>query len=291
MMSFDAATLFLSGMVLLLAVLLIRQHLRARDAAEEIFERWRTREMEKARAELTRSLELSAETRLERWKLEQEARIREDSLRRSQAVVAGKTTEHLLPFFPDFPFSARDVRFLGSPVDLVVFDGMNEGRLRDIVFVEVKTGSSASLTTRERKIRDAVAAGRVRFQEIRAPGPEVEPARESFYLPLRSPDGETTGQLEVLLEAGEVRYWSDWSEPPEVYPLPPDVVVPIDGRRYAFKLASEGERAVARLTAKAAIEVDPEAGLLTFLSRRYDLETERLEWRRGALLLGLDGGR
>ncbi len=67
--------------------------------------------------------------------------------------------------------------------------------------------------------------------------------------------------------------------------------MPIDGRRYAFKLASEGERAVARLTAKAAIEVDPQAGLFMFLSRRYDLETERLEWRRGALLLGLDGGR
>lgn len=292
-MSFDAITLVLAGTVLLLAALLVRQHLRARERAEEIFARWQTRELEGVRSELSRSLMLSAEAQLERWKLEHEGRIREDSVRRSQAVVIGKTTEHLLPFFPDFPFSPKDVRFLGSPVDLVVFDGLDEGRLRDVVFVEVKTGASATLTTRERRIRDAVEAGRVRFQEVRAPGPDTAagPARESLYLPLRSPEGETTGQLELRLEAGEVRYWSDWSESPEVYPLAPDVVVAIEGRRYALKLSSHGDTSVSRLAPEAILEVNPEAGRITFLSRTYQLERERLEWRRGALFLGLDGGR
>jgi predicted Holliday junction resolvase-like endonuclease len=48
-----------------------------------------------------------------------------------------------------------------------VFDGLDEGDLRRIVFVEVKTGG-AKLTTRERLVRDAIRAGRVEWTEIRA---------------------------------------------------------------------------------------------------------------------------
>jgi predicted Holliday junction resolvase-like endonuclease len=301
MMLFDAATLVLSGVVVLLAGLLAREYIRSRERAEAMFERWRSRELERARVELTRSLTLAAEARLEKWKIEHEGRIRDDSVRRSQAVVLGKTTEHLLPFFPGFPFSPKDVRFLGSPVDLVVFDGMNAGELREIVFVEVKTGPSASLTTRERRIRDAVASGRVRFEEMRAPRPErgalsvdenvSESVSESLYLPLRSPDGDTTGQIEVQLETGEVRYWTDWSRPPEVYALSPDVVVRLEGRHHGLKISADGARTFARLTPELTLELDPEAGLMRFLSRTYELERERLQRRRGSLLLALDGGR
>lgn len=100
------------------------------------------------------------------------AAIRKDALRRSQSVVAGKATEHLAALLPDFPFDPRDARFLGSPVDLVVFDGLSAGELREIVFVEVKTGPSAALSTRERRIRDVVSAGRVRWKEIRIAVPD-----------------------------------------------------------------------------------------------------------------------
>ncbi|HEY7698915.1 MAG TPA: Holliday junction resolvase-like protein [Vicinamibacteria bacterium] len=96
-----------------------------------------------------------------------EARIREDALRRSQSVVAGKATEHLAPLLPGFDFDPRDARFLGSPVDFIVFDGLSEGELHEIVFVEVKTGPEAVLSSRERRVRDAVDAGRVRFLEVR----------------------------------------------------------------------------------------------------------------------------
>jgi predicted Holliday junction resolvase-like endonuclease len=59
-----------------------------------------------------------------------------------------------------------DVCFLGSPVDLVVFDGLAEGRVRRIVFLEVKTGG-AGLTNRERCVRDVVQARRVEWAELR----------------------------------------------------------------------------------------------------------------------------
>jgi predicted Holliday junction resolvase-like endonuclease len=96
-----------------------------------------------------------------------EAAIRDDALRRSESVVAGKATEHLAPLLPGFEFDPRDARFLGSPIDFIVFDGMSGGEIEEIVFVEVKTGPSAALSPRELLVREAVEAGRVRFLEVR----------------------------------------------------------------------------------------------------------------------------
>src|ERR1700733_7722990 len=88
------------------------------------------------------------------------ASARQDTLMRSHRVVSGKVQEHLVPFLPEFldHFNPRDARFLGSPIDFVVFEGLDEGEeCRSIVLVEVKTGKSA-LSKRERQVRDAVEA-------------------------------------------------------------------------------------------------------------------------------------
>ncbi len=95
-----------------------------------------------------------------------EREVRRDAVQRSQAVVTGKVTEQLLPYLPGFEFNPKDVRFLGSPVDLVVFDGLSNGQLERVVFIEVKTGE-ATLTGRERQVRDAVMARRVDWREWR----------------------------------------------------------------------------------------------------------------------------
>ena len=50
----------------------------------------------------------------------------------------------------------------------IVFDGLDEGEVRRVVFVEVKTGK-ASLLSRERRCRDAIEAGRVEYQLLRLP--------------------------------------------------------------------------------------------------------------------------
>ena len=80
--------------------------------AWDIFDQWRQGE-----------IETQVEVRLQ----EAERRIREDAIRKSEAVIRGKVTETLIPFFPDFAYDPKDVRFLGTPVDLVVFDGLSEG--------------------------------------------------------------------------------------------------------------------------------------------------------------------
>ncbi|HEU5305032.1 MAG TPA: Holliday junction resolvase-like protein, partial [Gemmatimonadales bacterium] len=100
------------------------------------------------------------------WKARYTAAIRGDAVQRSQAVTSGKVHEQLTPYLPAFPYNPKDVRFLGSPVDLVVFEGLSEGNVRRIVFLEVKTGRSG-LSSRERGVRDAVQAGDVEWAELR----------------------------------------------------------------------------------------------------------------------------
>lgn len=101
------------------------------------------------------------------WKASYTRAIRRDAIGRSQATIAGLVHEQLLPILPGFPFNPKDARFLGSPVDLIVFDGLDAGQLQRIVFLEVKTGG-AGLSARERQLRDVVRAGKVSWQEMRA---------------------------------------------------------------------------------------------------------------------------
>ena len=102
-------------------------------------------------------------------------KARRDSIDKSRSVVSGKVQEHLAPLFPAFlsQFNPKDARFLGSPLDFIVFDGLDEGEVRRVVFVEIKTGK-ASLLSRERLCRDAIEAGRVEYQLLRLPSDAVK---------------------------------------------------------------------------------------------------------------------
>ena len=103
---------------------------------------------------------------VQRWKARYTQVIRQDAVQRSQAVTTGKVHEQLVPYLPEFGFNPKDARFLGTPVDLLVFDGLDDGELRRVVFLEIKTGGSA-LTGRERQVRDVVRAHQVAWEELR----------------------------------------------------------------------------------------------------------------------------
>jgi len=75
-------------------------------------------------------------------------------------------SQQLVPYLPGFGYNPKDARFLGSPVDFVVFDGLDAGALERVVFLEVKTGA-AGLSARERQVRDAIQSGRIAWQELR----------------------------------------------------------------------------------------------------------------------------
>ena len=107
----------------------------------------------------------------ERWRQAESDSVREDSLLRSRAVLRGRASEQLAPITAGFPFDPADARFIGSPVDFVVFDGCRDVRagrrdsLRRIVLVDVKTGGS-SLTTVQRRVRDCLVEGRYSWHQI-----------------------------------------------------------------------------------------------------------------------------
>lgn len=101
------------------------------------------------------------------WK-HRAAHVRKDAITRSRAVLGGQFSEQLAPYLPDFPYSPTEVRFLGKPIDFIVFSGMDAKDISEVVFVEVKSGD-AKLSAQERHLRDAVEGGRVRYEEYRVP--------------------------------------------------------------------------------------------------------------------------
>jgi predicted Holliday junction resolvase-like endonuclease len=92
--------------------------------------------------------------------------VRREAIRQSRATLKGQLAEQLLPLLPEFAFDARDARFLGAPIDYIVFDGYSDGGEVEIVLLEVKTGQ-AQLTEGERRIGEAVRKRRVRFDVVR----------------------------------------------------------------------------------------------------------------------------
>ena len=68
----------------------------------------------------------------------------------------GQVTEHLIPYFSDFRYNPKDVRFIGTPIDFVVFDGMSDGDIKRIVFVEIKTSKTGSLSKREQQVKKVI---------------------------------------------------------------------------------------------------------------------------------------
>lgn len=135
------------------------------DAQQQLV-KWRSEELENAKRQIWEVLSKEAANNFEQWKVEAEKDIRKDAIDKSQSVTMGKMTEHMVPYLPGFGFNPSDARFIGSPIDLVVFDGLGDGDVRKIVFVEIKTGVS-TLSTRERIVRDAINAGKVEWAEVK----------------------------------------------------------------------------------------------------------------------------
>ncbi|MCY4011134.1 MAG: Holliday junction resolvase [Gammaproteobacteria bacterium] len=104
---------------------------------------------------------------------------RADSRQRAKSVNLGQAIEQFVPWMTDYPFNPRDSRFLGNPIDYIVFAGLRESDdVDEVVFVEVKSGRS-QLTKRERSLRDAIEEGRVRHLTVRVPtAREAERMRE-----------------------------------------------------------------------------------------------------------------
>ena len=94
--------------------------------------------------------------------------IREDAIKQSRAVLSGQFSEQIAPYLPDFPFKPTEARFIGKPIDFVVFRGMDEKKIDEVVFVEVKSGQS-QLSKIEKTLKAAVENKNVSWHEYKVP--------------------------------------------------------------------------------------------------------------------------
>ena len=110
-----------------------------------------------------------AEAYLEKWKVREEKRIREDAYSRSRAVSFGKTIEHYVPFMKEFPVEPKDVQFFGKPIDYIAFANRGSKKKCAVHFIKVKSGNS-NLNGHQKNIKNAILEGRVHWHEFNVDG-------------------------------------------------------------------------------------------------------------------------
>lgn len=99
------------------------------------------------------------------WQKEKEL-AQKQAISQSRAVLGGKFTEQMAPYLPEFKYDPTEARFIGSPIDMVVFPGLSIGDPREIVIMEIKSGSKCQLTSTEKKIQKLIEDGMVRWELI-----------------------------------------------------------------------------------------------------------------------------
>jgi predicted Holliday junction resolvase-like endonuclease len=152
--------------IIVLTILYFNARMQSERSAREQYERWRKQETDRIVQEQRVLARKEAQVDLARWQDAHEAEFRQDAVARSRAVIVGNVTQHLTPWVGDFPYNPKDARFIGSPIDMIIFDGADENEIRRVVFLEIKTNASA-LSGRQRQIRDAIRAGKVEWRELR----------------------------------------------------------------------------------------------------------------------------
>ena len=98
------------------------------------------------------------------------------SLDKQRSTTKGQINEQVAPFMPEFSekYDASDSRFLGSPIDFVIFKNMSkfdkktkdEENPIEIIIVDIKTGKSKKLSQLQNAIKIACEEGRVSFDKI-----------------------------------------------------------------------------------------------------------------------------
>lgn len=92
--------------------------------------------------------------------------VRKQATQGSRSAIFGEVYEKILPALPNFPYAPKDMVFIGKGCDYIIFDWLSEGHLREIVFLELKSGS-AQMNKNEKMIQSIVDRRRVRFSEYR----------------------------------------------------------------------------------------------------------------------------
>ena len=98
---------------------------------------------------------------------------RKDTAARQRSTIKGDISEIIAPWSLKSVNSVKELNFMGSPIDFVGFKGLDGDGEIEIKFIEIKSGKSR-LNKNQRRIRDAVAAKRIEWVEVRVKDTEIE---------------------------------------------------------------------------------------------------------------------
>lgn len=142
---------------------------QAQQIAQQIYQTWVNQYSQQLRQQLEQSIKQQYEAQLEMWKQQNEQIIRKDAITRSVNTLLGRIGEEFAPLLlaDKYQVNPKDFRHLGSPVDYIAFKGLSDDNVEpEVIFIEVKSGKSTSLTERERKVRDAIRNGKVKYEVV-----------------------------------------------------------------------------------------------------------------------------
>jgi predicted Holliday junction resolvase-like endonuclease len=134
---------------------------------------------------------------------------RKESVDQSRSTLKGKMAEQMAPLLPGFTYLPADARFIGDPVDYVVFNGYTgirdekeKAEILEVVILDIKYGK-ASLSSSQNAIAKAIEAGKVRFEMVRVLEDGTIKSRVWQLRPIAK-DGITPQQENtVLFDSGE----------------------------------------------------------------------------------------
>ncbi len=100
------------------------------------------------------------------WK-ERVEKLRLQIADKQRAGIKGRVTEMFAPYLQGFPYKASECKFIGDPIDYVVFEGLDQRQITGVHFVDVKADSS-ELKPHQRQIKEIIdQKGNIQFNTFK----------------------------------------------------------------------------------------------------------------------------
>ena len=91
---------------------------------------------------------------------------RKNAVERSKNVLIWQVNEKIAPILPWFPYNYKDLVFIWKGIDYVVFDGLSNWYLKEIVFLEIKSWIS-NLNKNEKMVRNCIENKKISYDILR----------------------------------------------------------------------------------------------------------------------------
>ena len=138
------------------------------------------------RSRLESAIHSTYAAKLDEWKATELTmtirKERGEALDQARTVLKGKIAEQMAPMLPEFvsQYNPAEARFIGSPVDYVIFRNLSkvaEGADEplEIILLDVKAGLQPVLTRTQKKIKESIEAGKVKWETLHVTMPATKP--------------------------------------------------------------------------------------------------------------------